>query len=134
MKEFALQGILLHAPYDRVFPYLSDPRTLPEWTNAFKRVSGGQALMQTPQGSVEVGLRVVSSRETGTVDWHMTFPGGIVERAFSRVMDLGGGSCLYSFMLTPPAAPLEQLEGTLHQQSRILADELMHLKQRVEQP
>lgn len=132
MHDFALQGILLKAPYSRVFPYLSDPYKLTEWTNAFKRVSEGSALMETPKGSVEVGLEVRCSREHGVVDWVMRFPDGSVERAYSRIADLGAKGCLYSFVLPPPAAPLEQLEGTLEQQAHILAGELAHLKQRVE--
>jgi uncharacterized protein YndB with AHSA1/START domain len=134
MNDFSLQGTLIRAPYARVFPYIANPATLPEWTNAFKRVSGARAHMQTPLGAVEVGLKVVSSQEHGTVDWHMTFPEGNLERAFSRVVDLGNGQCLYSFMLTPPAAPLERIEGTLAEQAAILAKELAHLKACLEKP
>ena len=62
----------------------------------------------------------------------MTFPDGSVATAFSRVVEIDATSCVYSFVLTPPPVPLEQLEGALEAQSRTLAEELARLKQVVE--
>jgi hypothetical protein len=128
MKPFSLHGTVLNAPYEGAFGYIADPGRLPEWTNAFKHVKGGRARMETPAGGVDVELRVAASREHGTIDWHMTFPDGTVERAFSRLTESRPGVCLYSFMLTPPAAAAERLEGTLDMQAKILEEELNHLK------
>ena len=86
--------------------------------------------MVTPSGSVEVGLRVESSRAAGTIDWFMTFPDGSVGRAFSRLIDLGNRT-LYSFVLMAPPLPLEQLEGALEEQARVLREELAVLQRKL---
>lgn len=128
MKLFDVQGIELHAASDRVFAYVADPAHLPAWTSAFATVANGKALMRTPQGEVEIDLVVLSSKAQGTIDWKMTFPDGSVATAFSRVISLDHDRSIYTFVLTPPPVPLEQLEGTLDAQSRTLADELLRLK------
>src|SRR5687767_6712946 len=130
MRDFEVQTIEIEAPFDAAFKYISDPRTLPEWTHAFRSVSNGRATMVTPRGSVEVGLRVEGSRAAGTIDWFMTFPDGSVARAFSRLIDLGD-RCLYSFVLMAPPVPLEQLEGVLEEQARVLSEELAVLRKKL---
>lgn len=84
--------------------------------------------MRTPAGSVTIALSVRSSRVQGTVDWLMTFPDGSVAKAFSRVIDNGPNSSIYSFLLTVPPVPLEQLEGALEQQWQTLREELTRLQ------
>lgn len=74
MKTFDVQAIEIHAPIDRAFSYIADTHNLPEWTGAFKKVTGARALMQTPGGAVEIDLEVNASRQHGTVDWSMSFP------------------------------------------------------------
>jgi hypothetical protein len=128
MRDFDVQTIEIAAPYDAAFKYISDPRTLPEWTHAFRAVSNGHATMATPRGSVEVGLRVESSQAAGTVDWTMAFPDGSVGRAFSRLIDLGNHRLLYSFVLLAPPVSLEQLEGALDEQAFVLREELATLQ------
>jgi hypothetical protein len=61
----------------------------------------------------------------------MTFPDGSVARAYSRLVG-NGGKCIYSFVLMAPPVPLEQLEGALEQQSRILREELDTLRKVLE--
>lgn len=130
MRDFDVQTIEIEAPCDATFKFISDPRTLPEWTHAFRSVSNGRATMVTPKGSVEVGLRVESSRVAGTIDWVMTFPDGSVGRAFSRLIDLGNRT-LYCFVLMAPPVPLEQLEGALEEQARVLREELAALQRKL---
>lgn len=130
MRDFDVQTVDLAASFDVAFRYVADPRTLPEWTHAFRSVSDGRATLATPKGAVDIGLEVRSSREAGTVDWIMTFPDGSVGRAFSRLVDQGGRS-LYSFILLAPPVPLEQVEGALAEQSRTLRDELATLQQKL---
>ncbi len=127
MRNCDVQTIEIEAPYDAAFKYISDPRTLPEWTHAFRSVSNGRATMVTLRGSMEVGLRVESNEAAGTIDWFMTFPDGSVGRAFSRLIDLGNRT-LYSFALMAPPVPLEQLEGALEEQARVLREELAALQ------
>jgi hypothetical protein len=53
-----------------------------------------------------------------------------VATAHSRVTPHRGKS-IYTFVLEAPPAPLEELEGALAEQSRILADELSSLAARM---
>ena len=128
MRTYDVQTIEIECAADRVFDYLADPANLPEWTSAFKAVSGRRATLATPEGSVEISLEVRASRLHGTIDWLMTFPDGSVGRALSRVIEAGPDGAIYSFILTAPPVPLELLEGTLDQQSRTLRRELEGLK------
>ena len=132
MKVFDVQGILLDVPQPRAFAYIASPENLPEWTAAFAKASCGKALLRTPSGEIEIGLQTITRRDAGTVDWVMNFPGGVRATAFSRLVDLDGKRCIYSFVLTPPPVPLEALEGALEVQSETLAKELKQLKQILE--
>jgi uncharacterized protein YndB with AHSA1/START domain len=132
MKLFDVQAIQIAAPFARVFDFIAEERNLPRWTSAFRHGGGGRALMETPSGSVEVGLRVNASREHGTIDWQMTFPDGVRATAYSRLVELEATHSAYSFVLTAPPVPLEQLEGALHQQARTLREELDRLRSLLE--
>ena len=132
MKTFDVQGIELAVPRRKALAFIGDAQQLPRWTNAFASVSNGNAVMRTPAGEVPVALKVETSPENGTVDWRMTFPDGSEGTAFSRVVETGRDRCIFSFVLTAPPVPLEQLEGTLEAQSRTLAEELVKLKRILE--
>jgi len=131
MRDFDVQAIEIARPFERAFRYVADPTTLPEWTHAFRSVSGRRAMLETPKGAVEVGLEVRASLESGTVDWIMTFPDGSVGRAFSRLVPLDHARTLYSFVLLAPPVPLEQLEGALFEQAKVLRRELAALQERL---
>lgn|SRR5262245_47402789 len=133
MKNFAVQGIDLNVPRSKALAFIADPAKLPEWTNAFASVARERALMRTPNGEVAIDLEVEASPEHGTIDWRMTFPDRSVATAFSRVVEIDRDRCIFSFVLTPPPVPLEQLEGALEAQSRTLAEELTKLKEILEQ-
>ena len=130
MRDFDVQTVEIAAPYEAAFEYIADPRKLPEWTHAFRSVSNGRATLATPKGSVDVKLHVNASPEWGTVDWIMTFPDGSVGKAFSRLVDRGDRS-LYSFVLLAPPVPLEQVEGALAEQAKVLQEELVALQRRL---
>ena len=127
MNDFEVRSVEIRADYGKAFNYISDCEKLPEWTSAFQSVSNGKAIMRTPGGSVEVELIVSASREQGTIDWFMEFPDGARASAYSRLIRLDEKRNVYSFILTAPPVPLEQLEGTLNQQSQILEEELQQL-------
>ncbi len=131
MRHFDVQAIEIAGPFERAFRFVADPRNLPEWTHAFVSVSGGRAMLATPRGSVGVGLEVRASLEWGTVDWIMTFPDGSVGRAFSRLLSLDHARTLYSFVLLAPPVPLEQVEGALAEQAKVLTQELTALQERL---
>ena len=130
MRTFDVQSIELDVPVVDAFRYVANPMTLPEWTHAFKTADDRHATMSTPQGIVQVDLRVDASEVHGTIDWTMTFPNGAVAKAHSRVTPHLGKS-IYTFVLEAPPAPLEELEGALAEQSRVLADELATLAKRL---
>jgi len=128
MKTFEVQSLEINAPFEKVFGYLVQAQNLPEWTSAFKSVAAGRASMRTPNGAVEITLTVKASVEAGTVDWIMKFPDGNTAIAYSRVVAVGKDRSIYSFILTAPPVPLEQLEGALEQQSQTLREELIKLR------
>lgn len=133
MSSYDLQGIELKVPLERAHAFIADPQQLPRWTQAFASVTDGRAVMRTPNGEVEIDLAARATLEQGTVDWIMTFPGGSVSTAFSRLVEIDQSRCVFSFVLLPPPLPLEQLEGVLEEQSRTLAKELENLKRILEE-
>ena len=132
MKSFDVQAIDLNLPRNKALAFIADPAQLPRWTNAFASVTSGRALMRTPGGEVMIDHQVEASPEHGTVDWRMIFPDRSVATAFSRVVEINRDRCIFSFVLSPPPVPLEQLEGALDAQSRTLAEELKKLKEILE--
>ena len=128
MNQFKVQSIEITADYVDAFNYISNPKNLPEWTNAFDSVTGDNAVMKTPSGVTEITLKVSSSRSQGTIDWLMRFPDGSEAKAYSRLIKLNERRNAYVFILTAPPVPLEELEGTLAEQSKILKEELEHLQ------
>lgn len=127
MDSFRVESVRIKATCEKAVRYISDPKNLPEWTNAFKRIQNGKATMATPAGVLEVALRVKASASEGTIDWHMTFPDGSVGSAYSRVIPESDEYSIYSLILMAPPVPLQQLEGTLNQQAHILRKELTKL-------
>ncbi|WP_424934776.1 SRPBCC family protein [Amaricoccus macauensis] len=132
MKTHDVQSISIAKPQAEVFAYVSNPANLPEWTNAFKSADTERAELVTPNGVVPIQLETRASGEDGTVDWIMTFPDGSKGAAYSRVTEDGNGSSIYSFVLMAPPVPLEILEGALDEQKKILAKELVSLRERLE--
>lgn len=130
MRTFDVQSVQLDVPFGRAFDYISDPRRLPEWTHAFKIVEGEHATMTTSAGTLQVGLRVTASEEHGTIDWIIRFPTGETVTAASRLIPMGDKS-LFTFILQAPPVPLEQLEGALDEQSRVLTIELATLRRQL---
>ncbi len=125
---YAVRSIIINKPFSDVFEYISEPKNLPEWANAFSSVADGKAILETPQGQVPISLEALSEKKVGNVDWLMTFPDKSQGTAFSRVSPMPDNSSLYSFTLTPPPGPLKELEGALEQQVFILENELKKLK------
>lgn len=125
---YDIQSIELPVNYHVAYDYIANPHNLPEWANAFASVTGNKAVLRTPNGEVPIQLDVQANNKLGVVDWIMTFPDGSVGKACSRLTSMGEDSCIYAFTLFAPPVPLEQLEGALAEQSKILASELVKLK------
>ena len=133
MRMFDVQGVEISASRGRVFEFLQRPENLPRWAHAFRSAVEGRATLQTPAGTVDVGLDVMADAASGTVDWRLTFPDGAVGLAQSRVTETTRGTCVYSFVLHAPPVALEQIEGALEAQRVTLASELVTLKSLLEQ-
>ena len=128
MRMFDVQGIEITAPSSKVFEFLRKPGNLPRWAHAFVSAEAGRARLETPNGSVDLGLNVSANAEAGTVDWRLSFPDGGVGIAQSRVTETTRGTCIYSFVLHAPPVALEQVEGALEAQIATLRSELATLK------
>jgi len=127
IKTFDVQSVELPAAFQKAFDYIANPRNLPGWTSAFSQADDSSALLATPNGSLEIGLKTLADPTTGTIDWHMTMPDGSVGKVFSRLTELPNGNVVYSFVLPAPPVPVEQVEGTLEQQKQLLAQEMRNL-------
>lgn len=128
MKNFDVQTIEIKKNYTECFEFIAKAELLPEWTNAFSNVKDGRALLETPMGKIDIDLEVVSDNKSGIIDWYMTMPDKSVAKAQSRLVKNGEESSIYSFILFAPPVPLEQIEGTLNEQIKTLAKELIKLK------
>jgi uncharacterized protein YndB with AHSA1/START domain len=132
MQPFDVQAIGIEAPFETVFTYVANPATLAEWTHALKSTGAGRARMETPDGAIDVGLRVESDRNSGVIDWILQFPDDKLARAEARVVRNGERATIFTFVLHSPPVPQEQVEGSLEQQKNILRGELQELKRRLE--
>jgi hypothetical protein len=126
LKTFDVQFVEIAANFKKAFNFISDPANLPKWTAAFKEADENTALMVTPAGELKISLKTIATA-SGTIDWHMTMPDGSVGNAFSRLTELPNGHVVYSFILLAPPVPVEQIEGTLEMQKKLLAEELINL-------
>lgn len=133
MRMFDVQGIEIMAPCQRVFEFVKEPAHLPQWAHAFVSADDERARLETPNGAVEIGLRVSADAETGVVDWRLEFPDGAVGIAQSRVTETTRGTSIYSFVLHAPPVALEEVEGALEAQRALLQSELATLKSLMEQ-
>ena len=132
MRTFDVQGIEIRTARDTLFKFLSEPGNLPKWARAFKSADQQRARLESPAGTVDIGLRTEANQAAGTVDWRLEFPDESVALAQSRVTETTRGTCIYSFVLHAPPVPLEQMEGALDQQSTTLRHELTTLKSLME--
>ena len=126
LKTFDVQFIEIEAPFEKVFSFIANPANLPKWTAAFREADAQKALLVTPNGELQIGLQTFSDIN-GIIDWHMHLPDGAVGKAYSRVTALPNGNVVYSFVLLSPPVPVEEMEGTLEHQKKLLAGELKKL-------
>lgn len=132
MKRYDVQDIELAVSSTRAFARIADPTWLPNWTEAFSSADSTTAVLNTPGGSMRIGLEVLADAKSGTIDWKMLFPDGSVGWAHSRIVPLDDARSAYTFVLHAPPAPLEAIEGALQSQRATLARELRRLKEALE--
>ena len=128
-SNFDVQSIAINANPGKVFDFIAEPTNVPKWAKGFSEVDGVSALMETPNGKMKIGMEMQCDYGRGTIDTIMTMPDGSIGKAFSRVVENNGGdSSIFSFVLLAPPVPLEKIEGTLAEQKKQLAEELVLLK------
>ena len=105
--------IMLHAPKDRVFSYLSDVTNLPKWATVFCKeikMIDGKTKIVTPMG--ELFFEIESDKKTGVIDMYA----GPNEKQMSifpaRVIDMPGGASVILFtMFQTPGMTDEQFNA-----------------------
>lgn len=128
-KNYDVQSININATPDLVYNFVAEPTNVSKWALGFSEVNEESALMETPNGKMKVGMKMLSNPELRTIDTIMTMPDGSVGKAFSRVTENEDGkSAIFTFVLMAPPVPLELLEGALEEQKKQLAEELLLLK------
>ena len=127
IKTFDVQSVELPTSFNKALKFIANPRNLPLWTSAFKKADEESALLVTPKGELQISLTTVVN-DSGTIDWHMKMPNGDIGKAFSRITELQNGNVVYTFVLLAPPGPIEEVEGALETQRKILACELKNLK------
>lgn len=132
--HYDVQHIAINASTTTVFNFLAIPENTAKWAKAFSKIKNEKALLQSPVGEVEIGFKVISNNNAGTIDYLMTFPDGSIGKAFSRVTENDSkNTSIYSFTLMAPPVPLEAIEGSLELQKKQLKEELILLKTIIEQ-
>ena len=118
----------LEAPFERVWEFISDPRTLHLWTVDFaieppRLKSGELYLVQTPRGPLELFIR--ANKESGVIDFHFGREGSF-HISPSRLLRNGEHACVYVFtQFEPPDAPtglFERLVDNVRKEFDILAE------------
>lgn len=133
-KNFDVQSIAINVAPDVAYNFIAEPTNVAKWAIGFSEVNGQTALMETPNGKMKIGLKMEVDPSTRTIDTIMTMPDGSVGKAFSRITENNqGASSIFTFVLMAPPVPLELIEGTLAQQKKQLAEELVLLKSILEQ-
>ncbi len=102
--------LVLHAPKESVFSFLSNVENLPKWATIFCRelkIVDGKCKVVTPSG--ELFFEMVSDKKTGVIDMFA----GTNERQMGifpvRVIDLSNGACVILFtMFQTPGMSDEQ--------------------------
>jgi hypothetical protein len=125
------QTVTVDAPRADVLAFLADARNLPRWAPNFAtsvRPDGDGWVVD--QDGVELRLRMAVSPELGTVDLHVSTPGGAGRAAFGRVLPNGNGA-EFLFTLFHPDS---RSDDDVARQSAEVTQELRRVKALCESP
>jgi len=126
MRPAATMSVLLSAPFDRVWEFISDARNLHLWTVDFAleppQPRGDVFDVKTPRGTLQLAVR--SDKSSGVIDFEIG-TGGRVTCAPSRLLKNDDG-CVYIFTQFEPAdAPpglFERLVENVKRELEILGE------------
>lgn len=132
-KSFEVMSIGIQASPERVFDYVANDQNLPEWTEFFKEVKEDRALVELPDGEVEVSMSAVVDKKLGIIDSFITMPDGSINKSFSRVTEgPDAHSAVFSFVMFAPPVPPEMHEKVFAAQKAQMNREMVLLKQILE--
>lgn len=115
------QAVGIDGPIEQVFDFLADPANLPKWAVGFChsiRRDGDRWIVTTKAG--EAGIRFVTNREFGVVDFYISPTPGFEAAAFSRVLPRGAGAEYLFTQFQPSGMPDDAFAG----QVQALVEEL----------
>jgi hypothetical protein len=121
------QAVTLAGSSEMVFDFLADPENLPKWAVGFCRSirrDGDRWLVRTAQG--ELGVRYVTDRAFGVIDFYISPAPGVEAAAYSRLLPNGDGAEYVFTQFQGPAVPGPVFAG----QVAALTEEL-HILQRL---
>jgi len=119
------QTITIDASRSKVFRFVSNPESLPQWARAFCqaiRPDGDAWLVSSPQGEVRVRYR--TDEALGVVDFHLSPTPELEALAASRVLPNGDGAEYVFTQFQAPGMPDDVFTGQVH----ALREELVILK------
>src|SRR5207245_9306621 len=109
------QTITIDAHLSKVFRFVSNPETLPQWARAFCqaiRPDGDAWLVSSPQGEVRVRYR--TDEALGVIDFHLSPAPGMEALAASRVLPNGDGAEYAFTQFQTPGMPEDVVTGQVH--------------------
>src|SRR5437667_7632174 len=115
------QTITIDAHLSKVFRFVSNPETLPQWARAFCqaiRPGGAAWLVSSPQGEVRVRYR--TDEALGVVDFHLNPGPGLEALAASRVLPNGDGAEYVFTQFQTPGMPDDVFTGQVHPLREVL--------------
>jgi len=119
------QSVTIEAHAGHVFEFLADPENLPRWAVGFCRSirrDGERWIAQTTQG--DVGIRYITDRTLGVIDFCISPAPGVEGVAHSRVVPNGAGAEYVFTQFQAPGMPDHVFEANV----AALKEELVVLK------
>lgn len=120
--------VRISAPPEHVFEFIANAQNLPRWAVGFCQsirpdgTGDDRWVVTTPHG--EVGIRFVTDRALGVIDFHLSPAPGVDAVAFSRVVPNGDGAEYVFTQVQVPGMPDEVFDG----QVEALREELVVLQ------
>lgn len=123
------QSITINAAPGKLFEFLTNPENMSRWASSLcqgVRKEGDQWLLDSKMGQLK--LNIVSNKDLGVIDYHITPPLPIKITAYCRIIPNGQGS---EFLFTQFQIPF--LPATIFEKQKFsLQKELVTLKEIVE--
>ncbi len=105
---------LAASPHD-VFEFVANPENLPRWAVGFchsiRRDDGSDDRWVVTTGNGDIGVRYVTDRALGVVDFHLSPAPGVETVAYSRVVPNADGAEYIFTQLQAPGMPDDVFEA-----------------------